>query len=94
MQTYNTVIRNDRRRGRAIECFVDDRSRIFYAPRHKMKKLHFSNVDKAHMRPSYKKLKDAHKRTTTANGENNSEIGDANNKKNKSETMTNRNDGT
>lgn len=33
------MARRDKRKGRSIECFIDDRCRIFYAPRSKLIKL-------------------------------------------------------
>nr|CAB3262785.1 uncharacterized protein LOC100183252 [Phallusia mammillata] len=58
-QTYNTVVRKDRLKGRAVECFIDDRCKIFYAPRSKMKPM----KDRGYYpdtlpRPSLRKLKD------------------------------------
>uniref|UniRef100_H2YGK0 Uncharacterized protein n=1 Tax=Ciona savignyi TaxID=51511 RepID=H2YGK0_CIOSA len=38
-QMYSTVVRNDRNKGRMIECFIDDKCKIFYAPRSKLRKL-------------------------------------------------------
>ena len=66
LQMYSTVVRNDRRRGRAIECFVDDRCRIFYAPRSKMEKISMKTPSAETLRPSYKKLMDAHARSLAA----------------------------
>ncbi|XP_039261656.2 uncharacterized protein LOC120337829 [Styela clava] len=38
--SYNTVVRGNRQRGRNLECFIDERGKIFYAPRRKLfKKL-------------------------------------------------------
>ncbi|XP_076817034.1 uncharacterized protein LOC143462677 [Clavelina lepadiformis] len=58
-QTYNTMVRNDKRKGRTVECFLDDRCKIFYAPRSKMKKLNFKTFDDETPRPSLRRLKDA-----------------------------------
>ena len=63
------MVRNDRRRGRTVECFVDDRCKIFYAPRSKMKKILVKTGDDTNMRPSYRKIKDAHDRSMAINGE-------------------------
>lgn len=36
------MARRDKRKGRSIECFIDDRCRIFYAPRSKLIKLNLN----------------------------------------------------
>ncbi|XP_002127128.3 uncharacterized protein LOC100183252 [Ciona intestinalis] len=43
-EVYNTVVRNDRNKGRAVECFIDDRCKIFYAPRSKLRKVSASQA--------------------------------------------------